>query len=75
MKELLAAKVGDNLNVKISHNKVIDYNSLVRNQQIHTNINRYVNEIERALLYSRMQVHKCKRNDQIAKPKSNSSSH
>lgn len=42
LKELLLAKVGNNLNLKISDSK--DYNSLVRNQQIHTNINIYMNE-------------------------------
>lgn len=42
LKELLLAKVGNNLNLKISDSK--DYNSLVRNQQIHTNINIYMNK-------------------------------
>lgn len=42
LKELLLAKVGDNLNLKISNNK--DYNSLGRNQQMHTNINICMNE-------------------------------
>lgn len=42
LKELLLAKVGNNLNLKISDSK--DYNSLARNQQIYTNINIYMNE-------------------------------
>lgn len=42
LKELLLAKVGDNLNLKISNNKY--YNSLGRNQQMHTNINICRNE-------------------------------
>lgn len=42
LKELLLAKVGNNLNLKISDSK--DYNSLARNQQIHTNINISMNK-------------------------------